>query len=113
MPENDEFTLSLLTNDEVLAVNQDSSGNRELFWRGDRIGWVANVPGCGDKYVALFNLSDDIKPVRMKVVFRKLRLAKKCHVRDLWKRRDIGCFEKVFMPLIPAHGAGLYRIREY
>ena len=34
----DDFTLSLLTNDEVLAVNQKSSGNRELFHRGDFYG---------------------------------------------------------------------------
>jgi hypothetical protein len=52
----DDFTLGLLNNDEVLAVNQNSTNNRQLF-RDDqgRIGWIADVPGSKDKYLALFN----------------------------------------------------------
>lgn len=52
----DDFTLSLLTNDEVLAVNQHSDNNRQLFRTEDGlIAWVADVPGAADKYLALFN----------------------------------------------------------
>jgi hypothetical protein len=51
----DDFTLSLLTNDEVIGVNQNSTGNHELFHRDGFYGWVADVPGSPDKYVALFN----------------------------------------------------------
>jgi hypothetical protein len=51
----DDFTLSLLTNDEVIAVNQNSSKNQELFHRDSFYGWIADVPGSPDKYVALFN----------------------------------------------------------
>jgi len=58
LPRNDAFTLSLLTNDEVLAVNQRSSGNRQLWRKGDLVAWVAVVPGSRDKYLALFNASD-------------------------------------------------------
>ena len=57
LPENDAWTLSLLTNDEVLAVNQKSSGNRQLFRTDDKIAWVADAPG-GGKYLALFNATD-------------------------------------------------------
>jgi hypothetical protein len=55
LPSNDSFTLSLLTNPEVLAVNQHSSNNRQLYRAGDRVAWVADAPG-GGKYLALFNL---------------------------------------------------------
>jgi hypothetical protein len=55
LPKNDAFTLSLLTNDEVLAVNQHSANNRQLFRTNDLIAWVADVPDSADKYVALFN----------------------------------------------------------
>ncbi|HEX5398348.1 MAG TPA: glycoside hydrolase family 27 protein [Verrucomicrobiae bacterium] len=78
MPNNDDFTLSLMTNDEVLAVNQDSTNNRQLFNTNNEVAWVADVPGSRrhvlltprqrgaamltaersvskDKYVALFN----------------------------------------------------------
>jgi hypothetical protein len=55
MPRNDEFTLRILTNDEVLAVNQKSTNNRQLYRREDLIAWVADEPGTPNKYVALFN----------------------------------------------------------
>jgi hypothetical protein len=56
----DPFTLSLLTNDEVLAVNQAGINNRRLFDHDDLIAWVADVPGCADRYLALFNARDQI-----------------------------------------------------
>ena len=55
MPRNDDFTLSLLTNDEIIAVNQASTSNRELFEREGFRGWLADVPGSADKYLAFFN----------------------------------------------------------
>lgn len=58
LPKNDPFTLSLLTNDEVIAVNQSSENNRQLWRRGDQIAWVADVPHSRDKYLAVFNAAD-------------------------------------------------------
>jgi len=58
LPWNDEFTLSLITNDEVLAVDQHSRNNRQLFRRDDLIAWTADVPDSPDKYLALFNARD-------------------------------------------------------
>jgi alpha-galactosidase len=55
MTKNDDFTLLLLTNEEVLAVNQNSSGNRQLFNRDGLIAWVAEVPDSTDKHLAVFN----------------------------------------------------------
>jgi hypothetical protein len=52
----DDATLALITNDEVIAVDQDSANNRELFARDGFRGWIADVPGSTDKYLALFNL---------------------------------------------------------
>jgi hypothetical protein len=57
LPKNDAFTLSLLVNDEVIAVNQNSVNNRQLFNTNHQVAWVADVPGTKDKYVAVFNLS--------------------------------------------------------
>ena len=51
----DDFTRALLTNDEVLAVNQHSSNNRRLFELGDFIAWTADAPDSTDRYLALFN----------------------------------------------------------
>jgi hypothetical protein len=55
LPSNDEFTLKLITNDEVLAVNQHSTDGHELFNRDGFVAWVADVPNSRDRYLAFFN----------------------------------------------------------
>jgi alpha-galactosidase len=57
MPDNDAFTLSLMTNDEVIAINQKSTNNKQVYSISNHIAWVADVPGSKDKYVGLFNAS--------------------------------------------------------
>ena len=61
MTKTDPFTLSLLTNDEVLAVNQTSTHNRQLFDRDGLIAWTATDPETGDTYLALFNTRDRVR----------------------------------------------------
>lgn len=58
LPSNTPATLALLTNPRVLAVNKASAHNRQLFRRGDLVGWVADDPKTGDKFLALFNAQD-------------------------------------------------------
>ena len=108
LPTIDPFTLSLLTNQEVLAVDQHSSGNHLLFTKGHQIAWVADVPGTKQKYVALFNLGES--PEEVAVTWRQLGLAGKLPVRDLWNKENLGSFDKQFSARINPHGAGLYRI---
>ena len=109
----DDFTLSLITNDEVLAVDQHSSGNRQLYNANGQMAWIADVPGSADKYVALFNLRDKGKstdpgiPVTVKLA--DLGFAPSCGVRDLWRNQDAGTVTGSFSPTIAWHGAGLYR----
>jgi len=55
MTKLDEFTTSMLTNPEVIKVNQDSTNNRQVSRSKNLIVWAADVPGSPDKYVALFN----------------------------------------------------------
>jgi hypothetical protein len=58
LPTTDEFTFSLLTNPEVIAVNQHSLNTRVLFFNANSAAWVADAPQSTDKYLALFNLGD-------------------------------------------------------
>ncbi|HTZ20128.1 MAG TPA: NPCBM/NEW2 domain-containing protein [Opitutaceae bacterium] len=63
----DAATLALITNEEVIAVDQGSANNRELFQRDGFYGWVADIPGTEDRYLALFNTrpkAGDIDPAR-------------------------------------------------
>jgi hypothetical protein len=111
LPSNDEFTLSLLTNDEVLAVNQNSTNNRELSNQDGLIVWAADVPDSPDKYVALFNTRNAASDAQsVEVAFAAIGLQGQCTVRDLWARKDLGEFTGRFSTPIRSHGAGLYRI---
>lgn len=51
----DDHTKSLLTNSDMLRVNQESTNNRQVYRTNNLIAWTADVPGSRDKYVALFN----------------------------------------------------------
>ena len=70
LPGNDEFTLSLITNKDVLNVNQNSSGGKQLFRENDHIVWIADDPKTGDKYLALFNASDQQPIVESKAIWK-------------------------------------------
>jgi alpha-galactosidase len=109
----DEPTLALLTNDEVLAVNQRSANNRPLFDEDGKIAWIADVPDSSDKYLALFNTRDGVPPAlgtAVSVQLPALGFANGARVRDLWARRELGLFERELAPLVAWHGAGLYRV---
>jgi alpha-galactosidase len=113
MTKTDDFTLSLLTNDDVLAVNQRSTNNRPLFTREGLVAWVADVPDSRSKYVAVFNARDPVPltpgmPVAVDLV--DLGFTRGATVRDLWAHSDLGAMAGTFAPVIPFHGAGLYRL---
>ena len=116
LPKNDAFTLSLLTNEEVLAVNRNSAGNRQLFLTKTAAAWVASVPGTKDLTLAVFNLSDppasgDAGPGQpVPVNLAELGFEGGYRVRDLWQKKDLGKMPSPFAPVIPGHGAGLYRL---
>ncbi|MGC4033463.1 MAG: NPCBM/NEW2 domain-containing protein [Tepidisphaeraceae bacterium] len=55
MTKLDALTLGMLTNPDVLSVNQNSTNNRQISRENNLIVWSADVPGSDDKYVALFN----------------------------------------------------------
>jgi alpha-galactosidase len=61
LPDNDQFTLDLMTNREVLSVLQKSTNNKLLFDDLEKIAWMADDPVSKDKYVALFYV--DRKPI--------------------------------------------------
>jgi hypothetical protein len=109
LPSNDAFTLALLTNDEVLAVDQRSTGNHELFAEGNQVAWAAGVPNSRDKYLALFNL-DDRAPATMRVRWTQLNLDGQCAVRDLWQHKDLGNLAGGFSAEVRPHGARLFRV---
>lgn len=112
MTKTDDFTLSLLTNDEVLAVNQHSANNRQLFRTDDGlIAWVADVPDSTDKYLAVFNTHDGADPAPVPVDLGTIGLTAPVKVRDLWAGKNLDAKTLDFAPEVPPHGARLFRLR--
>ena len=104
----DAATLGLLTNPEVIAVNQASTDNRPHFVEdGTRI-WSAEAGGPRSRYVALFNTTDRVKTVGIRL--DTLGLPGPVAVRDLWARRALPTAEGALAQSLPPHGAGLYRL---
>ena len=108
MPDNDELTMKLITNNEVLEVNQHSENGREVLNKNDQVIWLADIPGSNDKYLALFNIGEQSQEIRF--VFSDFKLEKKYEVRDLWRNKDLGDFKSELKVTVPLHGAKLFKL---
>lgn len=108
LPDNDAFTLSLLTNKNVLAVLKNSSNNKPLLNDADKAIWTADAPGAGARYVAVFNKGE--RNAKIAVDLTQIGAIKGCTITDLWTGKVLGKFTGTFSPDINPHGAGLYKI---
>ncbi len=106
----DEFTLSLLTNDEVLDVDQDPLGQpgRRVAIHEDLEVWAKNLED-GTKAVGLFNRGD--METMVAAQWRDLGVTGKQSVRDLWRQQDLGLFDGEFKASVPRHGVVLVRLK--
>ena len=105
----DAPTLALLTNREVLAVNQASTDNRPHFEADGTRMWTARAEVGGDFYLALFNTT--AKPKEVELRLDRLGLAGVSSVRDLWSGTDLGRASGRVGAQLPPHGSALYRLR--
>jgi hypothetical protein len=110
LPSNDEFILSLITNKDVLNVNQNNTNGKQLFRENDLIAWTADDPKTGYKYLTIFNATDQQPIEEIKVKFDTFGLTGIHTVTDLWSGENLGKFANEFTRTINRHGAGLYRI---
>jgi len=116
LPASDAWTVSLITNAEVLAVNQKSRGNRRLFHANGLAAWTAEDPATGAKYVAVFNLCDKdaagLAPgLAVPVRLADLGIDGPVAVTDVWTGQPAGVVRAEFAPVVPFHGSGLYRLQ--
>jgi len=103
----DEWTESLLTNPEVIAVDQRSTGNHAVSTTDKAAVWLARPTEGEGYYLAVFNL--DAAPQEFHQLWKDLGLPQgKYRLRDLWERKDLGAFESVTVTLQP-HASVLYR----
>lgn len=119
----DAFTLSLLTNDEVIAINQDPLGKAarliadkdgiqtwlKLLEDGSYAVGLFNIDGYGTIPQSYFRWGDE-KPKSFKFDFKTIGLPGKWKVRDVWRQKDLGSRNASIRTSIPHHGAVLWRL---
>jgi hypothetical protein len=98
--------INLLTNDEVLAVDQSGVPATQLSG-GLTPVWVSDL-GNGAFYIALFNLH--AFPTEVTVRWKDLGFVDASNVRDVWNRKDLGKSTQKFSSVLPGHGARLLRV---
>jgi alpha-galactosidase len=105
LPDDDAWTDSLLTNDEVIAVDQDRLGRAAVLMgdRGPTEIWKKDLSD-GSVAVGLFNRTGDATDMNVPLTGKQT-------VRDLWLGKDLGVFDELRLS-VPRHGARLLRIYE-
>ena len=105
----DDFTLSLLTNDEVLAIDQDELGKQaaQLVVDGRKQIYVKDLAD-GSRAIGLFNLAQ--APQEISVTWAQLGLTGPQRVRDLWRQKDLGVEKEKISATVGRHGVALVRI---
>jgi alpha-galactosidase len=119
----DDFTLNLLTNDEVIEINQDPLGkpgrlvateNGVQTWLkqledGSYAVGLFNIDGWGTTAQSYFTWGDE-KPKSYSFDFSKLGLKGKWKLRDVWKQKDLGEYKGTFITEINHHGVVMLRL---
>lgn len=137
LPRNDDFTLELITNDEVLSADKLSSDNHQVSRQEDLVVWAANIPGTQDKYVALFNAQEypvdpsapkpatapatrrgrgpapatmPGKAVAVSASLQTLGMTGPVKVRDLWAKQDLPQQAETITVHLEPHQAAMLRL---
>ena len=105
----DDFTLNLLTNDEVIAIDQDPLGKAALPGvKNENYVIMVKDMEDGSKAVGLFNLTEN--DLKITAPWSALKLSGKQNVRDVWQQKDLGTFSDKFESMVPRHGVVLVKI---
>ena len=109
MTKLDDFTLNLLSNDEVLAIDQDALGKSAMCisTNGDVRIYAKDLED-GGRAIGFFNLGVTPLPLDLKQL-ASLGFGGQQHVRDLWRQIDIPVNDTPAI-MIPAHGVVLYKL---
>ncbi|WP_225825471.1 alpha-galactosidase D [Streptomyces naphthomycinicus] len=104
----DDYGVKLLTNREVIAVDQSASPPARPVTPSDpQQVWAAKNPD-GTYTVALFNLAD--APAAVTADFSALGFTGKAAVRDLWNHENLGSHRNTITEALPAHGSRLFTV---
>ena len=103
-------TIALLTNREIIAVDQDTEGKQgDRVWQEGPIEVWSRPLADGSKAIGIFNRHH--APLTAHVDFRALGYAHGAKARDLWLGKDVGEIGPEYSVTIPTHGVVLLRVK--
>jgi len=111
LPSNDAFTLSLLTNDEVLKMHREGTGVRQLFQKDGKIAVTSKNEKDGSVYLALFNVSD--AETEVSVPLTDIGLTAKAKITDMWTGKtnpETGAATANVSAKLKPHASVLYKL---
>lgn len=105
----DAFTLNLLTNDEVIAIDQDLLGRqaRQVLTKDSIQVWMKELKD-GTKAIGIFNMSKQNRKVDLN--WSEINIKTPSRVRDVWRQKDMASLTERFSSFIPSHGVTLMKI---
>ena len=109
LPSNDEFTLSLLTNKEVLKMHAESSEVHQLYKEEGKLVITSKNEKENCTYVALFNTSDHAN-LDIDVELNDLGLKNEVTITNLWTGENVGTYSSFFSQNLSPHASALYKL---
>ncbi len=107
----DKRTLALLTNEELIALNQDPLALQATVAKKEKGGYVlvkdVDKLRSTSRAVAFYNPTD--APLEMSIDFYDIDLGENVAMRDLFEKEDLGSYNGSFSVTVPAHGTRIYR----
>jgi hypothetical protein len=100
LPDNDPFTLSLLTNKDIMTMLNTSTNNRPLSRTSKTAVWTADDPKTGEKYLALFNLADPAEAVASKATWSSPVITKTTPGQSIRVDVDITGSQKLYLAVL-------------
>jgi hypothetical protein len=111
LPSNDKFTLSLLTNKEVLKMHRESSDVRQVFQKDDQVAITSRNSKTGEIYLAIFNIGDK-NDKKITIDFNELGINGSYAFTDMWSGEKIGNYENSFTQTLAPHSSKLYKLKK-
>jgi alpha-galactosidase len=104
-------TIALLTNREVIAIDQDRLGKQadRVRAEGSQEIWARSLAD-GSKAVGIFNRFD--WPQTIEISFREFGFRGNVKARDIWAAKDLGTLSTDYKAHVPGHGVLLLRVSE-
>src|SRR5262249_14733348 len=106
MSQLDTFTLNLLTNDEVLAIDQDPMAKpaKKIYDNNKIQVWTKELKD-GSVAMGIFNLNDMVN--KQQISLKELNLSGGAQLRDVWRQKNLGAITNSLSIQLPPHGVWL------